>query len=228
VAKLKFAARADFYEWRKTVSTPEMTKLSATSRSGGGKGFSRKLRASGKIPVVCYGHETGTTSLSIVPGDLHAILTGPYQKNTVFSLQVDDGPDFRHVMVKDYQIDPVRRTLLHADLIVLNPEKALRVTVPVEPIGISPDMKTGGLLQRVRASIRLHTRPDDIPEVVHHEVSQLQLGQSVLASDLTIPEGMTWADKVDYAVFQLIAPRGVSEDEEGAQGLEESSTEEDE
>ena len=208
------------------MSTPEMTTLNATPRIGSGKGVSRKLRASGRIPVVCYGHEAESTSLSVAPGDLRTILTGPFRRNSVFSLQVEDGPSFRHVMVKDYQIDPVRRTLLHADLIVVDPEKTLPVVVPVEPIGISPDMKTGGLLQRVRASIRLYTLPTAIPVVVNHDVSEMAIGQSVLGSDLAIPEGMVWADKVDYAVFQLIAPRGVEAAEEG-EDEEEAPAEED-
>lgn len=179
----------------------------ATIREGRGKGAARKLRAQGMVPAVCYGATDENPSLSVDPDDLFDLLTGPFGTNLVFRLEIEDGPTFEHVMVRDYQVDPVRRDLLHADFVVLDPEERLQLTIPVTAVGRPAGVKEGGRLRAVRDQVDVWVKPDDIPVEVEYDVTHMGLDATCLASELELPEGCEPAYKVDYAVFRILIPR---------------------
>lgn len=178
-----------------------------TQRADSGKGVARKLRAAGKIPGVCYGNGENHT-VTADPDELYKMLTGPFRTNLVFALAIDDGPTFDYVMVRDYQVDPVRRDLLHADFVVVDPETPVKVTVPVETTGRARGVREGGRLRAVRPEVEITACPGNIPVKLVHDVTPLGLGEAFRASEIELPEGVEFAFKQDYAVFQVNAPRG--------------------
>lgn len=178
------------------------------SRTDSGKGVARKLRAAGRIPAVCYGAGAESVAVTADPDELYKLLTTKRRTNMVFKLQIEGGNAFNHVMVRDYQIDPIRQILEHADFVVLDPSRAITVTVPVTTSGRPRGVREGGRLQMVRAEVPVICRPDDIPVEIDHDITDLGLGESLLASHLNLPSGVEPAYKVDYAVAQVNAPRG--------------------
>lgn len=182
--------------------------FSVEARDASGKGVARKLRAAGMIPGTCYGLSGEAVSITADPENLYKLLTGPRRTNVVFKLAIDNGQSFEHVMVREYQVDPIRRDLLHADFVVVDPEKKVRVTVPVESTGRSKGERAGGKLRSVRPHVEISARPDDIPEKIVYDVTDLGVGESVLASQLTMPEGVEPAYKMNFAVYQIAVPRG--------------------
>jgi large subunit ribosomal protein L25 len=195
--------------------------LNAEPRTESGKGFARRLRAEGKVPGTLYGHGLdGAQSVILDPEAMYDLLTTRKRQNIVFSLELE-GQTFSDVMVKDYQIDPVRRELQHADLIAIDPDKRVSVTVPVDPIGRPVGVRAGGRLQVVRGMIPVTCLPNEIPESIEHDVTKLKMGQAVLATELNLPEGLEPDWPVDFAVVRVAIPRGATvvddedEDEEG-------------
>ena len=186
----------------------EKPTFNVEPRDSSGKGVARKLRAAGLIPGTCYGLGGDAISVTANPDDLFKLLTGTRRTNIVFKLDVNNGPSFNHVMVRDYQVDPIRRDLLHADFVVVDPDVKVKVTVPVEHTGRSKGERAGGKLRLVRPHVEVSARPDDIPEKIVYDVQNLDLGESVLASHLTLPEGVEPAYKMDFAVLQIAVPRG--------------------
>lgn len=182
--------------------------FSVETRDSSGKGVARKLRAAGLIPGTCYGLTGEAISVVANPEELFKLLTGTRRTNIVFRLAVEGGETFDHVMVREYQVDPIRRNLLHADFVVVDPNTKVKVTVPVVHSGRSKGERAGGRLRQVRPHIEISARPDDIPERIVFDVSNMELGESVLASQLTMPEGVDPAYKMDFAVLQITAPRG--------------------
>lgn len=178
------------------------------ARSESGKGVARKLRAAGKIPGIVYGVGTDAVSVTADPEVLYKLLTGKRRTNLVFNLRIEGGAAYDRVMVREYQIDPIRQELLHADFVVLDPEVPVNVTIPVETTGRPRGVREGGRLQMVRAEVPVTCRPDDIPERVEHDITNLGLGQSLMAGELNLPQGVEPAFKVDYAVAQILVPRG--------------------
>ncbi len=177
----------------------------AEKRVDSGKGVARKLRAAGKIPAVCYGTDE-TVSLSADPKVLTELLTGPFRTNLVFRLEID-GDVLEDVMVREYQLDPVRRTLLHADFVAVDPNQKLKVTVPVKSTGRAKGVREGGKLRNVRPEVDVFALPNEIPVKIVHDVTGVGLNEVVRASELELPEGVEPAYTNDYSVFSVAAQR---------------------
>lgn len=188
-----------------------METYNVSPRTTSGKGVARKLRAQGLIPSVCYGVGTEPVPVVADPDTLFKLLTGAYRTNIVFKLAIESGATFDTVMVRDYQLDPVRRDLLHADFVVLDPNKKVKVTIPVETSGKPVGVAKGGKLSMIRSDVPVWARPADIPEKVVVDVSGLDLEEAVLATQLELPEGVDPAYKMNYALYRVVTPRGAVE-----------------
>jgi large subunit ribosomal protein L25 len=157
-------------------------------REGRGKNEANRLRAAGKIPAVVYGGQaaglapTGT-SVAVDPKVLSKILHSDSGANTLISLKLAGGE--KRVMVREYQLDPVTHSLLHADFYALAMDRAITVTVPVQLVGEAPGVKIqGGIVDFVTRQISVECLPTEIPEHVTVDISQLMLNQAVRVRDL--------------------------------------------
>jgi large subunit ribosomal protein L25 len=173
--------------------------LEAVKRDGRGKNEGNRLRASGKIPAVVYGsHQEGKApegvSVAVDPKALLRILRSESGANTLINLRVDGGE--ARVMVKEYQLDPITNTLLHADFYQLAMDKEITVTVPIvlkgEPRGVKVQ---GGVLDFVTRDIQVQCLPTDIPEHIDIDVSELMLNQSIRLRD--VPQSPKWKALTD-------------------------------
>lgn len=190
------------------MAAEERPTFVVQSRTDSGKGVARKLRAHGAIPATCYGFRTEAISVQADPEELYKLLTGKRRTNLVFRLQVEGGPTFEDVMVREYQIDPIRQELKHADFVVVDPEKKVLAPIPVTTSGRPAGVRQGGRMQMIRAEVPVWARPADIPVSINHDVTNLGLGESLLASELDLPQGCEPAYKMDYAIAQIFIPRG--------------------
>ncbi|MBA2660846.1 MAG: 50S ribosomal protein L25 [Bradymonadaceae bacterium] len=184
--------------------------LDAQARSETGKGVARRLRADGLIPAVCYGIDTTNTPLAINPSEFDKILATKRRQNTVFSIKLDAGKQIDNVMLRDYQVDPIKRTLLHADLMVVDMKELVDVVVPVESIGRPLGVRMGGRLRLVRPEIKVQCRPGDIPESIVIDVNELGPESVFMASDVNWPAGVTPGFKDNFAMARIIMPRKVA------------------
>jgi large subunit ribosomal protein L25 len=160
--------------------------LQAEKRAGRGKNEARRLRASGRIPAVVYGLESGkATEIAVDPRTLLRILHSESGVNTLIGLQGLDGGKDHRVLVKEYQLDPIDHKLLHADFYAVAMDKALTVTVPIvikgEPKGVK---QQGGVVDFVNREIEVECLPGDIPERIDVDISELMLHQGVRVRDL--------------------------------------------
>src|SRR5262245_22343042 len=173
--------------------------LEAVKRDGRGKNEARWLRASGRIPGVVYGtHKDGKApqgvSVAVDPKEVFRILHSDSGVNTLINLRLD-GSETR-VMVKEYQLDPVTHSLLHADFYQLAMDKAITVTVPIVLKGEARGVKVqGGLLDFVTRDIEVECLPTDIPEHIDVDVTELMLNQSIRLRE--IPQSPKWKPITD-------------------------------
>jgi large subunit ribosomal protein L25 len=173
--------------------------LEAERREGRGKNEANRLRAAGRIPAVVYGargegRTADAIAVAVDPRAVWRILRSESGANTLISLKVD-GRESR-VMVKEYQLDPITHTLLHADFYQLAMDRAITVTVPIHVKGESRGVKTqGGLLDFVTREIEIECLPTDIPEHIDVDVTELLLNQSIRLRDL--PESPKWKAVTD-------------------------------
>jgi large subunit ribosomal protein L25 len=178
--------------------------LSAAKRDGKGKGPARRLRSQGLIPAVVYGGKTEPTHVSVDPAKLLKAIETPHKLNTLLTLQVDGGD--KHVLFKEYEVDPVTRRLLHADFLEVKMDEAVRVTVPVVTTGKAIGTTEGGILSISAHEIVVEALPGKIPVQIAVDVTELKIGRSIHVSEVKPPEGCKLKFATDYVVAFVAVP----------------------
>lgn len=201
--------------------------MEAEPRSGFGKGPNRRLRSAGRIPAVVYGAGGDTVPVSLDPKQVLAIIRSHGGVNTIFELTVlGPGSEGQResVMIRDYQIEPVEHRLLHADLVRVAMDKELTLDVNIELVGTAVGVKTGGgTMDFVTRSVEVACLPADIPETIAFDVSALEVGGYVRASDLTLPKGVKLVSEPNVVIAHVLAPKAeeeVAAEGEGVEGVE--------
>lgn len=196
----------------------EIAKLQADVRSDIGKGPVNRLRRAGKIPAVAYGNGLASTSVAVSPRDLSAILKSDFGQNSVIELDIA-GKDRITVMVREYAYHPVTRELVHADFYQVKMDQPVEVDIPCKTIGKSVGVAQGGRLQQIFRTIPVRALPDKIPSLVELDVTELDLHDTLKASDIKLPEGVTVRLPDNQTVAVVNAPEKVVEEtpEEGAE-----------
>ncbi|HWC76020.1 MAG TPA: 50S ribosomal protein L25 [Blastocatellia bacterium] len=161
--------------------------ITANPRDGIGKGFARRLRANGMIPAAVYGGEGAEpVAVSVNAKEIANILRSDTGHNTIFKLAVSGAnTEPTDVIIKDWQVDPVKGRLLHADLFRLSMTTVTRVSVPIEttgePVGVKME---GGILELQLREIEVECLPGDIPERFAVDVSNLKIGDHLTVGEL--------------------------------------------
>lgn len=148
-----------------------------------GKGAARKIRATGKIPAVIYGHGTDPQHVTLPGHEVSLILR---KSNQVLELDIQGKTQL--ALVKDVQKDPVRQIIEHIDLIVVRKGEKVVVDVPVHLEGESA---SGTSVNQESNTISLEVEATHIPESVIVSIEALEEGAKIHASDVTLPAGAT-------------------------------------
>ena len=196
----------------------EQIKIVASRRPDGGKGNARRLRATGHIPAVAYGKDLSATTLSVSPKDLMNVLGSEHGRNSVVELHVEGG-DTLTALLADYQYHPVTRELLHADFLHIHMDKPVEVDVPLELTGKAKGVVTGGILRQVFRKLPIRCLPNQIPVKITHDVSELDLDDSVPVSALALSEGVSVRLPAEQTVAAVVTEkkRGEAEAEAAAE-----------
>ena len=181
--------------------------VDAEVRSSRGKNEARRTRRAGQIPAVVYGAHKDPISVAVDPKSILKIVRSSTGYNTIFNLVITGG-ETTPVMLVDQQVDPIKGTLLHADLKRIDLTKRIRVTVPVHTAGEPKGVKVqGGLLEVITRSVEIECLPDDIPEGFTVDVSELMIGQSKRASDVALSGSMKLTSAADTVIAHIVALR---------------------
>jgi len=186
-------------------------------REGRGKGANRKLRADGRIPAVVYGHGNESVALSLDPVQLERqIKTSHAGMNTLFDLTGEGSVAGRTVLVKELQREPVRGSLLHADLFEISADEQIQVAVPIHLSGDAAGVVMGGVIEHVLREVEISCLPRAIPDEIIADVAALEIGDSLHVSDLPLPEGIELITDASLSVVSVILPKVVEEETEAA------------
>ena len=179
----------------------------AQARESRGKNEARRLRVKGSMPAVVYGGADGPEAVAVSPKELGRILNSKTGHNTIFNLNIT-GRENTPVMIVDWQFDPIKDSLLHADLKRIDLTKRITVKVPVLTQGDPRGVKVqGGLHEIVTREIEIECLPDDIPEQFVVDVTELTVGQSVRAGDIPLAGSMKLLTLPDAVISHVVAPR---------------------
>lgn len=215
----------------------ETETLHAALRTEAGKGAARRLRRTGMIPAVAYNSSGTATSLSVSPAELNRLQKSRLGWNHPVSIQIEGADDIPLALLRDVQRHPISRQLLHADFETLGDGDEVVVQVPVEPTGRAQGQEVGGRINLPQRAIALCCQPAAIPVSIKVDVTPLDVGDKIMLSELTLPEGTRVQFRSDVPIATCIGRRGGleaeleelededAEGEEGEEGAEETAAE---
>ena len=185
-----------------TITT---SKLEAKARTSSGKGPARRTRMEGLIPGVVYGkHLDKPFSIALDGKALRAAIATPKKLNTLIGLVVD-GKEHT-VMLKDYQMEPMTKELLHADFIAVRENEQVKVKIPLVLVGKSVGVLEGGILSQMRRELEGWALPGAIPLSIEVDVTPLKIATALHINDIKLPAGITVKGATNFTIAVVTAP----------------------
>ncbi len=192
-------------------------QLNVESRTETGKGVARKLRAAARIPGVVYGRGSDPVPVVLDERSFLRAVSGQSVSTLILDVIVDGGGTVVKSLIREIQTDPVSGKVLHVDLNRISMTELLDVEVPVELEGTPIGVKLGGTLSHPQRMLQVRCLATDIPEVIHLDVSGLNIGDSLHVSDLNL-ENVEIANDPSTTLAAVAAPRAIEEPTEGEEG----------
>jgi large subunit ribosomal protein L25 len=174
------------------------SKIAAVSRTEFGKGAARRTRRAGLVPAVLYGHGTDPVHLSL-PG--HELLLALRVANAVLEISID-GSKTQLALAKQVQRDPIRSDIEHVDLVIIR--EGEKVTVEVALVIVGTHL-ADRMIMLDQQTIALEVEATHIPKSVEIDVTGLEIGDTIAARDLTLPQGAVFSGSPDDLILSVAA-----------------------
>jgi len=183
-------------------------ELNATIRKTKGNGPARSLRREGRFPAVLYGPGTQPVMLSVNVRDFEQVVQKGNIRRTIFSLSIQNGSTVtKPAVIKELQTHPVSGQFLHVDFYEIDMNRKLRVMVPVVPKGKTKGEEFGGMLQIIEREIAVFCLPQEIPDSLEIDVSELGVGDALHVKDIALPGGVELPPGENYTVVTVVSPK---------------------
>jgi large subunit ribosomal protein L25 len=188
------------------------TSLQVASREPSGSRSARRLRREGQVPGVVYGGGEDPVAFQVQGRELRLALANA---GAVLDLQVE-GSGASPVVVKELDRHPVSGETLHIDLLRVRLDEKIQATVILELTGTedAPGVKEGGVLELVTRELTIEALPNDIPDGLQHDVSEMVIGDTLTLDALSAPAGVELVDDPETVIATLTPPRLQIEAEE--------------
>ena len=211
-------------------------EINAVLRDAKGTGASRRLRHEGKVPGVLYGGKGDAKSIELNAKDLFMQFKHEAFHASILTLNLDGKKE--SVLLRDYQMHPVKNNIQHIDLQRIDENKKLSVKIPFHFLNedVAPGVKLeGGVVSHIMVDVDISCLPKDLPTYIEVDMIALSIGDSIRLSDIKVPEGVeltTLSEDNDPTVTSISQPKVVVEEtpvavegEEGAVEGEEGAAE---
>ncbi len=206
----------------------EFAKVNVDVRSAAKKGAARKVRSGGAVPGVLYGRKREPIAVTFNEKELMKSLDKDKRRNTVLTLAVrtQGGKDGKGTteeitaMVRDAQINPLSRRLVHVDFLAVDLNAEVRVTVPLVLTGKPVGVTNGGNLHQSMHMVPIAAKPAAIPTKLEVDVSALDIGDALHVSDLKLGAGVRVALDAKEAIASVVAPKAEKVEEVAAAPVE--------
>ena len=191
------------------MAASETTTLDVDRRDAHGSRAARRLRRSGRVPGVGYGGDDGPIAFEVESRLLRQALA---HGGAVIELSVG-GAKGTPVVLKDVQRHPVTGGTLHVDMLRVRLDQAIDATTILELTGVedAPGVKEGGILEQVTRELNIEALPTAIPDAIVHDVSGMEMNDTLTLAAITPPPGVTLLDDLEETVVATLSPPRVEE-----------------
>ena len=165
--------------------------LDVVRREVSGKEVSKKIRKEGRVPAVVYGGHREPVAITVDRKSVAELITrSEHGRRSIFLLKITGTDQQRHAMIKEIQIDPISRKMIHIDFVRVMMDEVIKVNVPVHLSGVARGVKEGGVLDWQIRELHVECLPNAIPDAIEVNVDDVGVHQYVHVSDLKAPEGV--------------------------------------
>jgi large subunit ribosomal protein L25 len=183
-------------------------ELNATIRKRTGNGPARSLRREGQVPAVLYGPSTQAIMLAVNVRDLEHVVQKGNIRRTIFSLSIQNGStSTKPAVIKEVQTHPVTGRFLHVDFYEIDMNRKLRVMVPVIAKGKAKGEEFGGMMQIIEREIEVLCLPQEIPESLEIDVTEMGIGSTLHVKDISLPSGVELPSGENYTVITVVSQK---------------------
>ena len=195
-------------------------EVNANTRNLQGTGASRRLRLAGKVPAIVYGADKPAANIELDHNSIVQQMRKEAFHASILSLNLDGAKE--QVLLRDVQVHPWKKLILHIDFQRVNPNKKIHMKVPLhfKNAELSPGVKLGGgNVSHILNEVEVSCLPKDLPEFVEVDLSNIAAGHSMHLSEVTLPAGVEFVSMthgIDQAIAACVIPRGMAEDEQVA------------
>ena len=177
--------------------------LEVTTRDPQGSRTARRMRKEGRVPAVIYGGQSEPMSIEVDARTLRNTLA---HSGSILELQFDGKA--QNVLVKQLQRHPVRGEIMHADFLRVDMKVAIQAPVTIELVGgdEAPGVVEGGVLSQETRDVIVEALPGDLPETIEHDVSGMQINDTVTLADIKAPAGVTFVDDLETTIASVTPP----------------------
>ena len=204
-------------------------EINAKERKSKGTGASRRLRNEGTTPGILYGGVKDAISLEIDSKELFMQFRHEAFHASILTLNLEGKKE--SVILRDFQMHPVRNNIQHIDFQRINENEKINVKVPFHFVNedTAPGVKLeGGLVSHIMTEIDISCLPKDLPQYIEVDLGELAMGESIHLSEVTVPEGVeltALTDENDPAITSISKPKVVVEEEVVTEASEEGEEE---
>ncbi|HLQ97613.1 MAG TPA: 50S ribosomal protein L25/general stress protein Ctc [Candidatus Dormibacteraeota bacterium] len=185
-------------------------KLKASKRENLQGSVTNQLREDGFIPAILYGREKEASTISVNRLELVKTLRDE-GRNAIITLDIENGETV-DVMLHEYQMHPIKDVILHADFYVVDLSEAMDVEVPLRLEGEAQGSKDGGILQQPLYVLQVRAKPNEIPEEITVDVSELEIGDNLTIADLPKADQYEFLDEPETGIAIVLPPEAEEEE----------------
>ena len=188
----------------------QQVKLKAQKRTVIGRNAIKKIKKEGLVPGVVYGSQEQPMALQVDGRALKSVLAHASSEHVLVELEIADGDQStnRLALIQEVQHHPLKRELLHVDFHAVSATEKITSEVPIEAVGEALGVRTfGGLLEHSLRTLEVECLPQDLPDIVRVDVTNLNIGEALHVRDLPLPSGVESLTDADLTVVSVVASR---------------------
>jgi large subunit ribosomal protein L25 len=188
----------------------QQVKLKAQKRTAIGRNSIKKIKEQGFVPGTIYGSQAQPLNLQVDGRELSNVLAHASSEHVLVELEIADGDQStnRLALIQEVQHHPLKRQLLHVDFHAVSATEKITSEVPIEAVGEALGVRTfGGLLEYSLRSLEVECFPQDLPDIIRVDVTNLNIGEALHVRDLQLPDGVEALTDGDLTAISVVASR---------------------
>jgi large subunit ribosomal protein L25 len=198
----------------------DLISFSVKPRTTKGDGPAKALRREGSAPAVLYGPKTDPVMLSVDCHAMEQLLKTASTGQTLLSIQIEGGGAPKPAIIKEMQRNVLTGEILHVDFYEVDMERKITVQIPIVTAGKCKGVEMGGMLQIIRREVDVLCYPNQIPDQLEVDITDLDVGESVHVEDLPLAEGLEIPHEANFTLLTILAAKAEVEEVEEEEGEE--------